>query len=83
MQKTREEIDQMSPAELAAYKVQQRQVVFGEDVKMKSGKPVEQGIGAPGRETENHFRAIRKAEGVEAEKAAREAAKAHRKKASA
>lgn len=82
MQKTREEIDQMSPAELNAYKIEQRRVVFGADVNVK-GKPAEKGIGSPGRETENHFAAIHKWEGAEAEKAAREAAKAHRKKAAA
>jgi hypothetical protein len=39
------------------------------------GRPIERGFGAPGRETENHFDAIRKYEGPEAERAARAAAK--------
>lgn len=42
------------------------------------GRPIEKGYGAPGRETENHFLAIRKYEGHEAEKAARAAAAARK-----
>jgi hypothetical protein len=38
----------------------------------------EKGIGSPGNETKNHFAAIRKAEGKEAEAEAREAARKHR-----
>jgi hypothetical protein len=38
----------------------------------------EKGIGSPGNETENHFAAIRKSEGKEAEAEARSAARKHR-----
>lgn len=75
MQKTQQEIDNMNPEELAIYKRGQANIVFGEGHKTVGGRPVEQGIGAPGRETENHFAAIRRWGGAEAEKAAREAAK--------
>lgn len=83
MMKSHEELAMMSPAELKAYKAEQQRIVFGADAKIKNGRPVEQGIGAPGRETENHFRAIGKWESPEAEKLARETAKANRKKAAA
>lgn len=57
----------------------QDRVVFGHDHRRdKKGNPIEQGIGAPGHETENHFRAIGKYEGPEAEKAARAAAAARK-----
>lgn len=82
MQKTQVEIDAMSPDELKAYKIAQENIVFGSDHKNdRKGKPIEQGIGSPGRENENHFAAIRKWEGPEAEQKAREAARAFRAKA--
>jgi hypothetical protein len=48
--------------------------VYGHDaVRRADGTPVVQGIGAPGRETPNHFAAIRKYEGQQAwERAVRE-----------
>jgi hypothetical protein len=40
------------------FKEEERRV-FGHDFKRSRGRPVENGIGSPGRETENHFRAMR------------------------
>jgi hypothetical protein len=40
-------------------------VVFGHDHKVHKGQPVEQGIGARGRETMNHFNSVRRYEGEE------------------
>ena len=44
--------------------------VFGHDSKVKKGEPIEQGVGAPGRESANHFAAIARYEGKEAYDAA-------------
>lgn len=77
---TMEERDALTPAEQKAHQAGEEKIVFGQDFKKIKGHPVEQGLGAPGRETENHFRAIGKYEGAEAEKSARETA-AKRKKA--
>lgn len=80
MRKTQEEIDAMSPDELKAYNRGQQDIVYGSDAKRgKNGKPIEQGIGSPGRCNENHFAAIRNTEGPEAEKAARVAEREARK----
>jgi len=47
------------------------QAVFGHDAKKdKKGNYIPQGIGSPGRETSNHFAAIRRYEGKEAWEAA-------------
>lgn len=45
-----------------------RMVVFGHDSKVdrKTGQPIPQGIGAPGRENMNHFQSVRRYEGEEA-----------------
>jgi hypothetical protein len=54
--------------------------VFGEGFRRdRFGKPIEQGIGAPGKENEQHFAALEKYEG----KAAADAARAKAKKAAA
>lgn len=75
MTKTMEEWDAMSPDDKKAHLKAEEKTVFGEGYrKDRKGVPQEQGIGSPGRETDNHFRAIRKYEGPEAEKAARETA---------
>jgi hypothetical protein len=73
MQKTKEEIAEMNPAELKEYQLDQQKVVFGHDHKIdKHGNPIEQGIGSdPANRGENHYQSIRKYEGVEAERAAR------------
>lgn len=63
---TPEERGNMSPAELKAHQAEEDKIVFGHDFKRVKGKPVEQGIGSPGRETANHLNAIRKYEGEEA-----------------
>lgn len=71
IQKTQEEIDAMSPAELKDYHEQQRLIVFGHDShKDRQGHPIEQGLGAPGCETANHFQSILKYEGAAAHQAA-------------
>jgi hypothetical protein len=49
--------------------------VYGMDFKTDAkGRPIEQGIGAPGNETEQHFAAIEKYHGPEAARQARAAA---------
>jgi hypothetical protein len=75
MQKTQEQVEAMSPAELKAYQLDQQKVVFGHDHKVdKHGNPIEQGIGSdPANRGPNHYAAIRKYESVEAERAARAA----------
>src|SRR4029077_2640856 len=68
--KTRDELDQMTP-EIAAgklppdaikqYYADERRNVFGFDHKTdRSGKPIEQGIGSPGNQTENSIAAYKK-----------------------
>ena len=55
--------------------------VFGVGFKRdRHGQILEQGIGAPGNESEQHFQAILKYEGPEAEKAARERAARNKNK---
>lgn len=78
--KTIEELDAMSPEEKRAHYASEEKIVFGTDFRKKNGAPIEQGIGAPGRESENHFKAIGKYEGAEAEKAARTAAAGNKKR---
>lgn len=68
--KTAEEWDLMSPAEQKAHLAEEEKIVYGHDFKTVKGHPVEQGIGSPGRETNNHFAGIRKYEGDEAYQAA-------------
>lgn len=77
--KTVEEWDALTPEEQKLHLANEEKTVFGHDVKHVKGAPVEKGIGAPGRETENHFRAIGKYEGAQAEKDARAAAAARKK----
>lgn len=64
--KTTEELDAMTPDEKKAHFAAEEKIVFGEDIEKKKGAPVEKGIGSPGRETNNHFAAIRKYQGEEA-----------------
>lgn len=68
--KTPEEWDAMSPQERKEHLAAEEKIVFGTDFKKVKGHPVEQGVGSPGRETNNHFTAIRKHEGEEAYQAA-------------
>jgi len=68
--KTMEELDAMTPEEKRLHRAEEEKIVFGTDFKKVKGKPVEQGIGSPGRETPNHLNAIRKYEGEEAYQAA-------------
>lgn len=61
---TEAEVDKLALAAVEA-------AVFGHDARRdKKGKVMQQGIGAPGHETANHFAAIRKYEGKEAWEAA-------------
>lgn len=78
---TPEERSVMTPAELKAHQAEEDKIVFGSDFKRVKGKPVEQGIGSPGRETPNHLAAIRKYEGEEAYKLALETAAKNKRKA--
>jgi hypothetical protein len=72
MQKTKEEVEAMPPEQRAIYDEEQRKIVSGHDYKKDAnGNPVEQGIGAPGHETVNHYAALAKAEGQAAVDAAR------------
>ena len=64
-----------SESELAAIELEAlRKDVFGFDYKTdRDGNPIQQGIGAPGRESVNHFASIRRYEGQAAyERAVRE-----------
>jgi hypothetical protein len=72
---TPEERSYLTPAELKAHQAEEDKIVFGHDFKRVKGKPVEVGVGAPGRETQNHLNAIRKYEGEEAYQKALLAAK--------
>jgi hypothetical protein len=73
---TSDEFDALSPEERAAHLEAEKTTVFGVGHKVVKNQPQEQGIGSPGHESENHFRAIGRWEGPEAEKKARaEAAK--------
>jgi hypothetical protein len=73
---TDDELEILSPDERKAHFEAEQQTVFGHGHRVINGKPQEQGIGSPGRESVNHFASILKNEGPEAEKKARaEAAK--------
>ncbi len=66
---TDEELANMSPQEREVVPELLKRNVFGEDYATdRQGNPVEQGFGAPGRHTPNHWAALRKAEqmGMEA-----------------
>lgn len=66
---TEADIAELPPEDLKRYLATQEQTVFGHDHrKNRHGQPVEQGIGSPGRETRNHWDAMRKREqmGLEA-----------------
>lgn len=64
--KTPEEWDLMSPDERKAHLASEEKIVFGHDFQKRKGAPIEQGIGSPTRETQNHFTAMRKYEGEDA-----------------
>jgi hypothetical protein len=73
--KTREELLEMTPEERKAWAAAEEVNVFGVGFKRdRHGKPTEQGIGAPGNESEAHFRALAQAESQEVANKAREAA---------
>lgn len=56
-----------SPAKQKAHIDAEERIVFGTDFQKRRDKtPIEQGIGAQGRETNNHFSGIRKYEGEDA-----------------
>jgi hypothetical protein len=67
-----EELAAMTPEEREAWKLGEIQAVYGAGAKRgRDGKFQEQGIGAPGNESVNHFLALEKAEGKAAADAAR------------
>lgn len=69
MQKTQEEIDEMTPAELRAYRDELRRDVFGHDSKTdRKGKPIEQGIGSPAHPTRNSIEAYKQTQLVRSAK---------------
>lgn len=68
--KTEAELAEMTPEAIKAHFDAEMKLVFGENARRNNkGIPQEQGIGSPGRETPNHFAAMRKreAEGYEPE----------------
>lgn len=71
---TPDEYAALTPAEQKAHLALEEKIVFGVDHQKQRGKPVENGIGAPGHETFNHFAALEKAEGKEVADRARAAA---------
>ena len=72
--KTPFELSEMTPEEKKAHFASEERIVFGHDLRRdRHGEPLERGLGAPGHRTENHYRALGRAEGVDAEKAARAA----------
>ena len=57
------DIAELPPEEREKYHAVQAEYVFGSDHrKDRHGEPIEQGFGAPGHETGNHFAALRKRE---------------------
>jgi hypothetical protein len=57
------DIAALPPEEREKYHAVQAEYVFGSDHrKDRHGEPIEQGFGAPGHETGNHFAALRKRE---------------------
>jgi DNA repair protein RadD len=67
--------DELTPDEQKAHRAAEELNVFGVGFRRdKGGRPIEQGIGAPGNESENHFLALAKAETQEIADAARAAA---------
>lgn len=64
--KTQEELAAMTPGEIKEHLAAEEKIVFGHDFQKRKGTPIEQGLGSPGRETPNHFAAIRKYEGEDA-----------------
>jgi hypothetical protein len=76
---TTEERDSLTPEELKQHLAAEEKIVFGHNFERdRKGQPVEQGIGAPGRRSENHYRSIAKNEGPEDEKKARAEDAKHR-----
>ena len=75
---------EMDPQELAAWKESEIAAVYGADWRSRARKgpdgkliPVENGIGSAGNpHNETHYMALRRAEGAQAEKLAREKAAA-------
>jgi hypothetical protein len=70
---TQEERSGMTVEELKVHQADEELTVFGRNKlgepafkRDRDGKPVEQGVGSPGNEGQNHFASIRKYEGEEA-----------------
>ena len=63
--KSPDELSIMTPEQIKAYLDDEARHVFGENYRRdRQGRPLEQGIGAPGNETETHFAALERAEGA-------------------
>jgi hypothetical protein len=60
LERSPDELAQLSPQDIEEYRLAHFFNVFGANAKIDSeGRPVEQGIGAPGRETPEHYAAIK------------------------
>jgi hypothetical protein len=69
------EMAALDPEARAAHLKAEMLNTFGHDVKFdRHGNPIEQGRGAPGRETPQHFAALEKSEGKAAADAAKQKA---------
>jgi hypothetical protein len=56
-----EELEELTDEERVLYDRAQERLVFGADVKFdEKGRPIEQGIGSPGRESKQHLAALQK-----------------------
>jgi hypothetical protein len=76
--KTPDEIAAMDPQERAKWRQEELNHVYGAGYKVgRDGRPLEQGLGASGNETSQHWSSLEKAEGAAAVAAAK--AKANRK----
>jgi hypothetical protein len=65
--KTIEEMEALTPEERVAHFAAEEKIVFGQNFQRdRNGIPVENGVGAPGRESLNHLTALRKYEGEDA-----------------
>ena len=72
---TPDELAQLTPAQRAEHFAKEEETVYGKGFRRdRHGQPIEQGIGSPSRESEDHYRALEKAEGKEVADRAREAA---------
>jgi hypothetical protein len=67
---TTEEFEVLTSEQRTAHLAAEEVTVFGHGFQKRDGRPVEQGVGAPGRESVNSLAALRKWEGDDAYQAA-------------